>query len=153
MTNMAKKMSVPWLRLRAQKSGQAYYYFEMPHSNPRIEIPLGPNREAALVQRQVLLAKYWQENPLNKDPLINLMLQYQIVHVPLLDELEQKENLASLKRLISFFQARDFKIGDIDSPPLAVEYLAWRNAKLPLRAKSELSLLKRIVNVAKRGRE
>ncbi|MFZ2327412.1 MAG: hypothetical protein WAW73_10875 [Rhodoferax sp.] len=148
---MARKFSIPWLRLRAQQSGNAYYYLEIPHSSPKKEIPLGPNREKALLQRQVLLFKHWQEHPLDKDPLINLLLQYQIVYVPLLDNHVQEENLASIKRLIKFFEARDYKISDIDSPRLPTEYLAWRNAKLQLRAKSELSLLKRIVNVATRG--
>ncbi len=143
----SNNIAIPWLRKRMQSS-RHYYYFEVPNSNPRQEIALGPNRDEALVQRQSLLIRHWYEHPLSKDPLVNLLLQYQNIHVPLLDSLSKKENLASIKNLVNFFACHACSICEIESPSVAQQYLRLRNPKLPMRAKSDLSLLKRVVKVS-----
>ena len=142
-----KSIPIPWLRQRIKSSGH-YYYFEVPNSNPRQEIALGPNREKALVHRQSLLIRYWYEHPLSNDPLVNLLLQYQNIHVPLLDSYSQQENLSSLKNLVNFFSSHPCAVCEIESPLVSHQYLMWRNPKLPMRAKSDLSLLKRIDKVS-----
>ena len=151
---MTKKISIPWLHRRTQKSGQDYYYVAIPNSTPRQEIAVGPNLEEALVQRQILLARYWNEHPLSRDPLVNLLLQYQNIHAPLLDtHFQRKENLSSLENLVNFFSSHRCLVCEIESPLVAQRYLAWRNPKLSMRARSELSLLKRVVKVSQSWHE
>jgi hypothetical protein len=83
---------------------------------------------------------------------VNLLLQYQYIHVPLLDSHAQKENLSSLRNLVRFFSTHNFMIDEIESPLVAQRYLMWRNPKLAMRAKSELSLVKRVVKVSQSWR-
>lgn len=145
-----KNMTVPWLRRRTQSSTTDHYYLEIPNSKPRKEIALGSNLDEALARRQTFLKQYWDEHPLSIDPLVNLLLQYKHIHVPLLDKHSKKENFSSLKHLVNFFSSHKCDVCAIESPMVAHQYLFWRNSKLPMRAKSELSLLKRVVKVSQR---
>jgi hypothetical protein len=139
-----RKSSIPWLRQRQQKSGATYFYFEIPESKPREEIALGSDHEAALIQRRQLLLNFRAGKRSENSDLVFALNLYREIVVPTLDAIPQKENLATIEKLVAFFRGSKFGFGDIDSPELQEAYALWSNPKLQLRIKSDLSLLKRI---------
>lgn len=137
-------LSIPWLRQRRQRSGTTYFFFEIPDSKSRKEVALGRDREAALIQRQKLLLKFRVENRTESSDLIFALNLYREIVVPTLDLIPQKENRATLEKLVAFFRGSTFSFDAIDTPELQDAYARWLNPKLQLRIRSDLSLLKRI---------
>jgi hypothetical protein len=78
-----------------------------------------------------------------RDLLFSLELYREIV-VPLLSPLAQRENFASIEKLVAFFRCWDYGWEDIESAVLLETYSQWRDPKFSLRIKGELSLLKRV---------
>lgn len=138
------KSRTPFFRSRKQKSGLTYYYLEIPGANTRSEVALGNVRQDALKMRQELLFKYRTENRTEPSDLIFWLSLYKEILVPMLAPLARHENHASIEKLMTFFNGREFGWKDIENPGLMETYSQWRNPKFSLRIKGELSLLKRV---------
>jgi hypothetical protein len=142
MKNMQTR--IPFFRARLQKSGQTYFYFEIPGTKGREEIALGNNKQSAIKKWQSLLLQCRTENRSEPSDLLFSLELYREICVPLLSPLTQRENLTSIEKLVAFFKCQDYGWEDIESPELFEIYSQWRNPKFSLRIKGELSLLKRV---------
>lgn len=135
--------TVPFLRKRVQKSGNIFYYLELPEKQSRSEIPLGSCLESALAERRILLFKHL--HLIEKFPAqqISILQWYEVIMVPLLAPRVASENRASIGRLILFFQQAS--VTDCSYDELESAYKKWRAQRLKIRAKKEFGLLKRIL--------
>lgn len=140
----SKQAHIPFFRARVQKSGQTYFYFEIPGIAGREEIALGNIKQNAMKKWQALLFQCRTENRLEPSDLLFSLELYREIVVPLLSPLTQRENLASIEKLMAFFKCQDYGWEDIESPELLKTYSQWRNPKFSLRIQGELSLLKRV---------
>jgi len=140
----SKQARIPFFRARLQKSGQTYFYFEIPGSGGREEIALGNVKQSAIKKWQALLFQSRFESRSEPNDLLFCLELYKEIFVPLLSPLTQRENLTSIEKLMAFFKCQDYGWEDIESPELLTAYSQWRNPKFSLRIRGELSLLKRV---------
>jgi hypothetical protein len=139
--NKRKGSSIPWLRIRTQKSGKTYFFLEVPNTSSREEIPLGSDRESALFRRQGILFKKRCLNRVETNEVIFTLQIYQEIAVPLLEPPARRENSASIGKLIDFFRDLEHSWKDVESPEFPVRYATWRGPQLALRIRGELALL------------
>lgn len=139
-----KQGRIPFFRARLQKSGQTYFYFETPGIGGRAEVALGNVKQNAIKKWQTLLFRCRTERQTEPSDLLFSLELYREIFVPLLSPLTQRENFASIEKLVTFFSERNFGWEDIESPLLFETYSQWRNPKFSLKIKGELSLLKRV---------
>jgi hypothetical protein len=145
-----RKASIPWLRIRPQKSGKTYYYLEMPGNARRDEIALGSDYLAALQRRQELLLQFRIESRKEVNDLKFVMVLYREIHIPTFEVQKKKENYFTISQLEAFIAHSNMDLKDLDDPQLHVRYAQWRNARLSIRVKNELAMLRRLKNLALR---
>lgn len=140
---MSRKETIPYLRARVQRSGKVSYYLELTSKHARREVPLGSCLESALAEREHLLFNHFHLKEVFPARPISFLHWYQLIMVPRLTPRVAAENRASIDRLIFFFQ--ETATSDLSIDDLELYYMQWRDQRLPLRARREFGLLKRIL--------
>jgi len=114
------------LRVRKQRSGKIYYYYDTGRT-PRVEIPLGDD--------YVLAIKKWAELEGDKTGQAAKVITFRYVAeryvrevIPTKGERTQDDNLSELENLYAFFDDPPAAIDDIE-PHHVRQYLGWRIKK------------------------
>ncbi len=145
-----RKASIPWLRIRPQKSGKIYYYFELPVNARRDEIALGSDYLTALQRRQELLLQIRIDSRKELNDLKFVIALYREIYIPTFEFEKRKENYSSISQIEAFIAQSNIDLEDLDDPQLHSRYAQWRNARLSIRVKNEIALLGRLKNLAQR---
>lgn len=136
-------ISISWLRARQQRSGTVHYFLELPSNVQRVEIALGPDVEIALKKRAKLLFAHFSTSSGPSASYELILDWYRTIVVPTLAAAQKNENVKSIERLTAFLGESGFGARDISK--FESEYLKWRDSRLTLRARSEISLFFKII--------
>lgn len=136
-------MSIPWLRARKQRAGVVYFYLELPNNLPRVEIALGSDIELALKKRAEILFSHFFNSSGPSASYELILDSYRTIVVPTFATAQKNENFKSIERLTAFLHQTVFGAKGVSK--FEAEYRKWRDCRLSLRARSEVSLFLKII--------
>jgi hypothetical protein len=116
--------SIRYLRVR-RISGEVKYFFALPNSPTRRELPLGENRDLAIDRLYELLLVHRLQNRSESNNIafaIQLFQEFELRH---LDKLTVIENRKVIQRLLAFLKLRNFDIKDLGSTEFILSYQLW----------------------------
>lgn len=138
--------AIPRLRVRKQRSGRLFYYYDHGGS-PRREEALGSDYGLA-VKRWAEIERAGSEKPAAIITFRYVADRYRAIVIPTKAPRTQLDNAKELKQLIAFFDDPPCPLEAIE-PQHVRQYLAWRSAKAKIRANREKALLSHIWNWAR----
>lgn len=138
--------AIPRLRVRAQKSGITFYYYDH-GGTPRREEPLGSDYGLA-VKRWAELEHAGNEKPQQVITFDYVADKYATAVIPTKAPRTRKDNALELAKLREYFNSPTPCPLELIEPRHVFKYLRWRN-DAPIRATREKALLSGIWNWAR----
>jgi hypothetical protein len=132
-----------WMRERRQLSGKVYYYLEMPGFTPRQEFSLGDSLPEAIRRREEILFRHFQSQQLQPIRRVAVLDAYLQIKVPISASIVKAENVRTIQWLSNFFSEDNHESLSVKAVDEA--YQKWRGPRHSLRAKREVSFLKKIL--------
>lgn len=138
--------AIPHLRVRVQRSGRRFYYYDHGGS-PRHEEALGSDYGLA-VKRWAEIERAGNEKSAAVVTFRYVADRYRAVVIPTKAPRTQLDNAKELKQLIAFFDDPPCPLEAIE-PQHVRQYMAWRSPVAKIRANREKALLSHIWNWAR----
>ena len=129
------------MRVRVQRSGAVFYYYEPTHSQRRQEVALGNDYPTALLQRAKLLMNFKcvdSHKVSNFQFVSSLFLE---VNLPTQEPHDQIENRKCIDRLEKYFCDHQLSFSKQTISDHKTAYQTWRGNTARTRSQREWSLL------------
>lgn len=136
-------MSIPYFRMRKQRSGKNYFYISIPGDASRQEVAAGCDQANALLQRSSILFKHFYYSIDKEISVQDIFHWYLLIVVPLLPSRVKAENTNSIQKLLKFVE--ELNLLTVDLQILKNKYQQWADPRLTLRTAREVALLSKIL--------
>ena len=133
------------MRLRVQRSGAIFYYYEPPLSQQRQEVALGSDFQLALLQRARILMNFENIDSHKLSDFWFCSNIYLEVNIPTQEPHTQRENRKCIEYLQKYFEVHQLPLSTETINNNCAAYAAWRGEATPIRSGREWSLLRVIL--------